>query len=169
MRTITVLCALLALVSCAEKPLGGGDTNSPIIISDGSTKLHHKKPQQSKNTVTVAEAKTSITLQCPKNKGFACDDTPLVPTWTLTVYDSSKNPIATISSPDNVTVTADFGANTITAPQLDFDTENFLGKFVATQDSNLTIHYFMLANGTGGNSVPMTMCANTKPCRIKLI
>jgi hypothetical protein len=178
MKITLLLCLLVALTGCTRKigTTTNPSTDSPIIISDGSTRIHHRSLQESGNKVTANDAGYHpLYLECPKNKGFACDNTSLYSGWQVTVFDSGNNTIATVYSPDGNEVDATFNYN-INPVQIDFDLENFLGKVVATNEKTRTIQSFTLVNGTGGSSLPPTgsgspplACANTNgPCRIKI-
>jgi hypothetical protein len=139
--------------------------DSPIIVSDGSTRYHHRKmSKQSTSNIVVADLNAQF-LECPANKGFKCDPTPLIKGWALTVYDGQKALIATITSPQPSEVDADFGANNVAVNNGDLDLDNFLGQYV---DATPGFQYFQLVNGGGGINLPMTQCDSTKPCRIKL-
>lgn len=112
------ICAFAALVFCSFESVVLAQSDSPIIVSDGSTHLRHSPNfQTSGTTATVNESGRHVTnLTCAGPMSCAGSRIALSPGWRLEVFDAANargNRIVTLTSANNTQVSATF-ANAFT-------------------------------------------------------
>jgi hypothetical protein len=185
------LCLVVALTGCTSKTQSTGATeptatsqtqikkmDSPIIISDGSTRLKHKGANgdfqityNASEQVTVNDSGYSVGAgECTKGV-TSCPPSfmmQLVAGWTLDVFDAGGTKIMTVSSQDNVVVATNFYGHSID-PEHDGsdgggDTNDTNGTEIIQHDFKFKSASF--TNGGGAAAVPIT--CTSSPCKLKI-
>ena len=124
-----VSCALVALTLCSIGLHVYAQTDSPIVVSDGSTHLRHSPAfQTAGSTATVNEAGRHVSnLTCAGRINCGSSPIELKPGWSLDVFDAANaggNRILTLNSANNTLVSARFTNPFTQGPDTSGDTAN---------------------------------------------
>jgi hypothetical protein len=172
---IALLLSLIVVLTGCPAPRQNGDNkhgmDSPIIISDGSTRLRHKGSnadfQIANNSgvdqvIVYDQGYMVNTVDCIGVTTCPSAFTnPLVAPWTMDVFDANSVKIMTISSADNMTVTINFYAHYIDPePDVSGDTT---GTDIIQHD-----YKFKSASFTNGGAQSVPINCSSSPCKLKI-
>jgi len=193
MKTTLLLCLVVALAGCSgntqstaaaqpaiSKPVVKMD--SPIIISDGSTRLKHKDKSGANSDFkityntslsmeqmivndslyTVGMGKCLNVISCPSS--FTSQ---LVKGWTLDVRDANNADIMTVGSTDNMIVTIDFHGNFIDPKPDGSDGGNDTNDTTGTEIIQHGLK-FKSALFTNGDGTTATITCSSSPCKLSI-